>query len=96
MRILAFVALALGQSIVRPGRAGGAGNGRKKPWSEGLDFEAAFELHAQFRHTLRFLGATKELLTHPVQGLENFAEMIRLLTEEKNAIKVFVEISKEG
>ena len=31
--------------------------------------EAAFELHAQLPHTVRFLGAAKELLTHPVQGL---------------------------
>jgi glucose 1-dehydrogenase len=33
------------------------------------------------------------LLTHPVQGLDNYQEMIRLLTEEKNAVKVFVEVN---
>ena len=33
--------------------------------------EAAFELHAQLPHTVRFLGAAKELLTHPVQGLRS-------------------------
>jgi quinol monooxygenase YgiN len=33
--------------------------------------EAAFELHAQLPHTIRFLGAAKELLTHPVQGLRS-------------------------
>jgi len=32
-------------------------------------------------------------LTHPVDGLENFGEMIRLLTEEKCAIKVYVEVN---
>ena len=36
--------------------------------SEWID-EAAFELHAQLPHTVRFLAAAKELLTHPVQGL---------------------------
>ena len=33
--------------------------------------EAAFELHVQLAHTLRFLGAAKELLSHPVQGLRS-------------------------
>jgi hypothetical protein len=28
-----------------------------------------------------------------VQGLESYEEMIRLLTEEKSAIKVFVEVN---
>ena len=31
--------------------------------------EAAFELHARLPHTVRFLEAAKELLTHPVEGL---------------------------
>lgn len=31
--------------------------------------EAAFELHARLPHTVRFLAAAKELLTHPVEGL---------------------------
>ena len=38
--------------------------------SEWVD-ETAFELHAQLPHTVRFLGAAKELLTHPVQGLRS-------------------------
>ncbi len=33
--------------------------------------EAAFELHAQLPHTVRFVGAAKELLTHPVLGLRS-------------------------
>ena len=36
--------------------------------SEWVD-EAAFEVHAQLPHTVRFLAAAKELLTHPVAGL---------------------------
>jgi glucose 1-dehydrogenase len=35
----------------------------------------------------------KKLLTHPVKGLENYAEMIRLLTETKGAIKVYCEVA---
>jgi quinol monooxygenase YgiN len=31
--------------------------------------EAAFELHVQLPHTVRFLGAAERLLTHPVQGV---------------------------
>jgi threonine dehydrogenase-like Zn-dependent dehydrogenase len=41
----------------------------------------------------QYPGWLARLLTHPVRGLENYAEMIRLLTEEKNAIKVFVEVA---
>jgi len=33
--------------------------------------EAAFELHAQLAHTVQFLAAAKELLTHPVEGLRS-------------------------
>lgn len=40
-------------------------------------------------------GWLKRLLTHPVAGLENYAEMIRLLTEEKRAIKVYMEVAKD-
>jgi quinol monooxygenase YgiN len=36
--------------------------------SEWVD-EAAFELHAQLPHTVRFLGAAEELLAQPLQGL---------------------------
>jgi quinol monooxygenase YgiN len=38
--------------------------------SEWVD-EAAFELHAQLPHTVRFLGAAEKLLTHPVQALRS-------------------------
>jgi quinol monooxygenase YgiN len=33
--------------------------------------EAAFERHAQLPHTIRFLRAAEDLLTHPVQGLRS-------------------------
>jgi threonine dehydrogenase-like Zn-dependent dehydrogenase len=41
----------------------------------------------------QYPGWLKRLLTHPVEGLANYEEMIRLLTEEKGAIKVFVEVN---
>src|SRR5918997_1750115 len=37
----------------------------------------------------RYPGWLGRLLTHRVHGLDNYEEMIRLLTEEKNAVKVF-------
>jgi glucose 1-dehydrogenase len=41
-------------------------------------------------------GWLERLLTHPVGGLEDYAEMIRLLTEDKRVIKVFAEISADA
>ena len=38
--------------------------------SEWVD-EAAFDFHAELPHTVRFLHAAEELLTHPVQGLRS-------------------------
>ena len=34
------------------------------------------------------------LLTTPVHGLENYDEMIRLLTEDRTAIKVYLEVER--
>lgn len=38
--------------------------------SEWVD-ENAFEVHAQLPHTVRFVAAAKELLTHPIDGLRS-------------------------
>ena len=38
-------------------------------------------------------AGSHNLLTHPVTGLENYQEMISTLTTEKNAIKVFVNVT---
>ena len=38
-------------------------------------------------------GWLKRLLTHRANGLEGCEEMIRLLTEQKKAIKVYVEVN---
>ncbi len=40
-------------------------------------------------------GQVERILTNPVDGLENFAEMIRLLVEEKSALKVWVNVADE-
>src|ERR1700757_3803266 len=42
---------------------------------------------------LQYPGWLKKLLTHEVKGLENYGEMIRLLTETKGAIKVYCEVA---
>ncbi len=41
-------------------------------------------------------GWLDRLLTHPVDGLENYAEMMRLLTEGKDVIKVFVDVARSA
>jgi len=41
-------------------------------------------------------GWLNKLLTTKIHGLENYAEMLRHLTEDKEAIKVFVEVAQEG
>lgn len=43
---------------------------------------------------LQWPGWLSKLLTHPVEGLENYAKLIRTLTEAKGAIKVFCEIAR--
>jgi glucose 1-dehydrogenase len=42
-----------------------------------------------------FPGWFNKLLTTPVKGLENYAEMLRHLTDDKEAIKVYVEVARE-
>src|SRR5919109_2118364 len=43
-----------------------------------------------------FPGWLSQLLTTPIRGLENYEEMIRALTEDRDAIKVFVEIATDA
>lgn len=44
---------------------------------------------------MQYPGWLGRLLTHRLKGLDQYAEMIRLLTEEKKAIKVCVEVSDD-
>jgi threonine dehydrogenase-like Zn-dependent dehydrogenase len=39
-------------------------------------------------------GVTQRILTTPVKGLDNFQEMMRLLVEDTEALKVFVEVAE--
>jgi glucose 1-dehydrogenase len=43
-----------------------------------------------------FPGWLEQLLTTPIHGLANYDEMIRALTEDRDAIKVFVELNGSG
>jgi glucose 1-dehydrogenase len=63
----------------------GSVNANRTHFERGVQDMALAEAH--------YPGWLARLLTHPVQGLDNYQEMIRLLTEEKNAVKVFVEVN---
>lgn len=39
-------------------------------------------------------GVIERILTSPVDGLHNYSEMMRLLTEDKDALKVFVNVAE--
>ena len=41
-------------------------------------------------------GWLARLLSHPVQGLENYAELLRILFEEKEATKAYLVMAEEG
>lgn len=44
--------------------------------------------HAESEHP----GWCSRLLTNPIQGLEDYREMMRQLTEDKRAVKVYVDV----
>jgi glucose 1-dehydrogenase len=43
-----------------------------------------------------FPGWLDQLLTTPLDGLESYEDMIRALTEDRDAIKVFVQVARNG
>lgn len=49
-------------------------------------------LQALSHGELTYPGVTERILTHPVAGLDQYQEMMRLLVEEKEALKVFVNV----
>lgn len=62
-------------------------------------------VNANFRHfesgiadlalgEVTYPGVTERILTHPVDGLENYAEMMRLLVEVNDALKVWVNVAE--
>jgi glucose 1-dehydrogenase len=40
-------------------------------------------------------GVAQKILTHPVEGLENYREMMRLLVEDREALKVYVNVAPD-
>jgi glucose 1-dehydrogenase len=42
---------------------------------------------------MMYPGVLQKILTNPVNGLENYAEMMRLLVEDQTALKVFVNVA---
>jgi len=40
-------------------------------------------------------GVVERILTNPVDGLDNYQEMMRLLVEEKSALKVYLNVAGE-
>ena len=62
-------------------------------------------VNANFRHfesgiadlalgEMTWTGVIQKILTTPVQGLENYREMMRLLVEDKDALKVYVNVAE--
>jgi threonine dehydrogenase-like Zn-dependent dehydrogenase len=43
---------------------------------------------------MMYPGVLEKILTHPVDGLENYQEMMRLLVEDSSALKVFVNVAQ--
>lgn len=43
---------------------------------------------------MMYPGVLEKILTHPVDGLENYGEMMRLLVEDPGALKVFVNVAE--
>lgn len=57
-------------------------------------FEAGVKDLAQCK--AQFPDWANKLLTHPVEGLENYQQMMDLLTTAKGAIKVYVDVASDG
>jgi threonine dehydrogenase-like Zn-dependent dehydrogenase len=55
-------------------------------------FELGIQALSHGEHT--YPGVTERILTNPVSGLESYEEMMRLLVESKDALKVYVNVSK--
>lgn len=61
-------------------------------------------VNANFRHfesgisdlalgEVTYPGVLEKILTNPVDGLENYGEMMRLLVEDRDALKVYVDVA---
>lgn len=63
----------------------GSVNGNRHHFELGLQALAYGEM--------MYPGVTEQILTHPVAGLDQYREMMRLLTEDRHALKVFVNVA---
>jgi len=64
----------------------GSVNGNRHHFEQGIRDMALGEV--------TYPGVLQRLFTHPVDGLDNFQEMMRLLVDEKSALKVFVNVAE--
>jgi glucose 1-dehydrogenase len=55
-------------------------------------FDLGIQALSHGEHT--YPGITERILTHPVAGLDGYQEMMRLLVEDKDALKVYVEVAR--
>ena len=65
----------------------GSVNANRTHFEKGIIDLAMGELH--------YPGVTEKILTNPVEGFEGYKELIRLLVEEKDALKVYMNIASE-
>ena len=42
-----------------------------------------------------FPGAIARIITNPIEGLDQYREMMRLLVEDRQALKVYVNVASE-
>ena len=60
-------------------------NGNRHHFEQGLQ--------ALSHGEMTYPGVTQRILTNPIAGLDNYQEMMRLLVEDKEALKVFVNVA---
>jgi glucose 1-dehydrogenase len=65
----------------------GSVNGNREHFEMGIRDLCAGEM--------MFPGVAQRILTHPLNGLDSYREMMRLLVEEKSALKVFINVANE-
>jgi hypothetical protein len=44
---------------------------------------------------MMYPGVVEQILTNPVEGLDNYEQMMKLLTNEKSALKVYMNVASE-
>ena len=64
----------------------GSVNGNREHFEMGIKDLALGEM--------MFPGVSQRILTNPVNGLDSYQEMMRLLVEDKNALKVYVDVAE--